>query len=1243
MWLWIGVALAGGYADEVASDRPLSHWETPGKTETQPLFGGDQLTVEFWVGKSRKTSVSYGDELKVSQKSGSLEVLWQNARLDLSLNATPDFDDGWHHVELALSDGALRATVDGMLAEDVPVSTALSAGQTWSFASVRHVVLHDRALPAGRALSRTRVARGEIGPTPTGPVGLVAQTGHGDDIVAIAQGPTRRLMLTGGMDGVVKLWDLDKGVVVRNIALPGRQVSAVAVAPDGRTGAASFHGDAFVFDLGTGELLQTIPSVRTTGVAFSDDGRRLAVSSRETAIQIWDTATGERLATRGRFSGELEWIGDALLVSRDFGSVGLLFPDAAWWDTAGEGTAAEYAYALRGISAEGRTARLSPDGRYVGMASRFYASVQLYSVESGETVSLGSGDGVAGGISFSADSTRMASAGESGVIRIWDVESREEVMTLDMGQALYQTAFFDNGRQLYAGDTLNRTRIWDLETGSFRVPLPVNQQVVGMALAPDGRHLHSCDASGAVSVWDLHDVRQVLGYRNPEGGCNGLAVSQETIAITHPSKLTLLNAATRAVIGTADTRSDGAPMVIGFTPEGGAVHAGRERFDVQTLENTSGIVSSTTKVPDRAGVPQKAKRMVSIGPRRGPQGQLAVGSVWLQLSVTRTQDEGYALWDVKSHKEVRPLQIEDGVPADIHSVMSTFSPDGRFVAARSGFGDVAVFDLESGYQVQTQEGKLLDLAYTPDSTELVTVERGGEVIWRDADSGQVNKTMAHGSAANVVVFFEDGRVATAGEDGAIRIHSRDGTQVTLLGADDGWLVYDDKGHFDASTNGAVLAAAAAGTEVYDLESLAVLLNQPHELLTTLRVDAPQLAADFRAAHDRRVQGLSASDSLLPPNVTITSVSAPADGAVEMDLSIHSRTGLRSYQIWANGVPLFAEPPAIEGGRVKTTVTVPLVAGANHIEASAADWAGVESPRARVRVVQPGEARGDLYFIGLGVSDYRYSDKRLPDLAYAHQDAIDLEQAFAAAGTGFGAVHTKVFSDDEVTAAALDTAAELLAKATPQDTVVLFVAGHGLREPGANGRYYYLVHDTKLDDLPGTAVGFDRIETLLYDTKARQKLFLMDTCQSGANDDAVALAEVSAAFGARAVRGLEVVAKEKAKSKGKGPAEASTAPTVAPAQDRLIFLDLVRRSGAIVLASSRGWEASLESKDWKNGAFTEAILQGLRDGDADGSGAVSTDELRNFVQEQVPKLTEDLQHPRVDRDNVHAHFSFPLPQ
>ena len=91
----------------------------------------------------------------------------------------------------------------------------------------------------------------------------------------------------------------------------------------------------------------------------------------------------------------------------------------------------------------------------------------------------------------------------------------------------------------------------------------------------------------------------------------------------------------------------------------------------------------------------------------------------------------------------------------------------------------------------------------------------------------------------------------------------------------------------------------------------------------------------------------------------------------------------------------------------------------------------------------------------------------------------------------------------------------------------------------------------------------------------------------------------------------------------------------------LFADLRRGSGAAVISSASGAEFALESAKWQNGVFTYSVLQGLTSGAADRNkdGTVRVSELRDYVVEEVNRLTRGAQTPTSRRENLE--FDFPV--
>ena len=73
----------------------------------------------------------------------------------------------------------------------------------------------------------------------------------------------------------------------------------------------------------------------------------------------------------------------------------------------------------------------------------------------------------------------------------------------------------------------------------------------------------------------------------------------------------------------------------------------------------------------------------------------------------------------------------------------------------------------------------------------------------------------------------------------------------------------------------------------------------------------------------------------------------------------------------------------------------------------------------------------------------------------------------------------------------------------------------------------------------------------------------------------------------------------------------------------------------------GRENSQESAAWGHGAFTEALIEGLSEGEADllHNGSISVSALDAYIAGRVKDLTEGHQHPVMSRPDTVPDFAF----
>ncbi len=464
---------------------------------------------------------------------------------------------------------------------------------------------------------------------------------------------------------------------------------------------------------------------------------------------------------------------------------------------------------------------------------------------------------------------------------------------------------------------------------------------------------------------------------------------------------------------------------------------------------------------------------------------------------------------------------------------------------------------------------------------------------------------------------------------------RDGGRLTLIDDADGqWLIASDDGLFAASREGDGLAAAISGPRRIGLDRLALTRNRPDLIAARFGLGDAPLRADLAARVRRRRarHGLSTAPPTPAALPQVDLEPVRVDGStLEVTAGARSAVNLTRWRVRIDGTPV-AEGP-LSGTVARFTARARLTDGPNRVEVDVADTEGRWSPRA-VAVVEHHDPRPPrLFAVAFGVS--RYADPAIRDLRFAHRDALDLVDRFATNKGPWADVLTRAFTDEAVTDDAFADAERLLATADPRDTVIVFVSGHGLYDRG--GVYRYLTHDARLADVEA-ALPFERIEALLDATPARQRLLLLDTCQSGELFEGEAISAPSPSHGGEMrARVIDPSATARLiRPIAAAPARADDR------RDRFVDRDLRRGRGAVVFSSSRGAEASWELEALANGAFTEALLDGLAgSADRDGDGRIALLELEAHVAAQVARLTGDRQHPNISRENRAARLSLPI--
>ena len=184
---------------------------------------------------------------------------------------------------------------------------------------------------------------------------------------------------------------------------------------------------------------------------------------------------------------------------------------------------------------EGATARygkgwindieFSPDANFISVATTI--GVWTYDVHTGKAVNLFTGDmSGANAISYASNSSILAAAHWDRKVRLWDVSQifpKALHHTFDENPGpIYAVAISPNGRMVASGgaDRPSRgntesgglIRIWDLQTKEPRPILRYNATVSTIAFSPNNRWIAGGSRDGIVRVWDAGTGERIYEF-----------------------------------------------------------------------------------------------------------------------------------------------------------------------------------------------------------------------------------------------------------------------------------------------------------------------------------------------------------------------------------------------------------------------------------------------------------------------------------------------------------------------------------------------------------------------------------------------------------------------------------------------------------------------------------------------------------------------------------------------------------
>ena len=966
--------------------------------------------------------------------------------------------------------------------------------------------------------------------------------GHRALVKDLAFTPDGEFLVSASDDKTIRVWDWRSGVSLRTIRGqigPGQEgkIFALDVSPDGTTIAAAGwfgpsagdsppYGDVRLFDLRSGRLVSVLkgnPWV-VHDVAFSPDGLRLAAAGQEGFVYLW------KKDEAGAWQAETRLDADSLRIEK-------------------------IAFAAGGT----RLAAVTAD---YGIRLWDLAGMSLIDIPDAAVLE----DVPVRALAVSPDGSLFATGADDGRVQIWRAGDGGLAETVPQrGFAVGALAFAEAGGALvvscgYRCAGRFEQTVWRFATGEGASHAGHDDTVWASAASPDGRLVATAGGSRKeIRVW------------NPATG--------ETVA---------------------ELSGLGEPvMAVGITPDGGAIAWGSE-----------------DPCPDLAACPERQSPLANVMP-------LPAEGRFFERPRATQEVEGF----------LRAVHARDGWSLVASAGDDSPVPNDVLEVRRDGATLHRIAnDASSGF---------LHAAFTllSDDRHLVTGGSDGTLTVYDRDTGGYVTTLEDSHSGEVHAMAEApqaGLLVTGSDDQTLKLWNLKTRRLvaTFFFAGGEFIVWVPQGYYYSSPDGDALVGWHVN-QGPDSEARYVRARQLKQYLFSPEIVRRALILADAEAAVRELRGVDTElDRLLarrPPEfqARVLEGDASREGFVAVEITGAAEAGasVAQFTITANDRRIDGfETRAISGGADdlvgagsspllglllgnaspdRFVIEVPVQPGENEISIAGLNAFGYlteRSVKAIGRMRDTDRAAGTLFVVAIGAEDYPFLPRacggRSCNLAFPVDDAAEfLRLVDQRTRPLYREMKTLVFANADALAETkaaretslfanvmepesdliLDEIEDFLAEAGPDDTTIIFVAGHGIN---IDEDYYFIPSDGRQREPDrwqrSSLVDWETIQRAVERARGR-RLMLVDTCHAGNS------------FNPRLEK---------------------------DAEDARI----------IVFSATAANNTAAELPELGHGVFTHALLQGMKGG-ADPSGeGVRLLSLADFVDREVRRLTASRQAP-----------------
>lgn len=336
--------------------------------------------------------------------------------------------------------------------------------------------------------------------------------------------PDNRRMLAAGIDGVLRMIDIENMVVEPAVKFSVEAGTALALTPDASIAAVGDgDGSVSVFKVDGLSMIQSFPAHESpvTAIALSMDGARVATGGSDSTVRVFEVETGNQLAGPIGHDAQVSCVAASPDLSTF--ATGTVRGRLHVWDA----QTGAMRYAVTANPGSVNRLEFSKQGDTI-IAAGQDGNVLFFDAKDGTEKKRVAGDGSAAmDLALGHDGSLVYVAFAHNQMRAFDAATGEEKLLVDARSPsfLFSIAVSGDGSKIALG--ASAIRIVDPKGATLLDITDCRAPVEGLAFAPDGATLVAGLADGTIRAYDTTSGKELRRAQFGSGRVKRVAISQD--------------------------------------------------------------------------------------------------------------------------------------------------------------------------------------------------------------------------------------------------------------------------------------------------------------------------------------------------------------------------------------------------------------------------------------------------------------------------------------------------------------------------------------------------------------------------------------------------------------------------------------------------------------------------------------------------------------------------------------------